>query len=456
MDLERKLVEYGVHAKFDNVPRKAINLIKGVILNALGAIIAGANVQGCSEAIAQCKEWGNKEESTILIHGDRVPAHNAAFANSFMARAIGVDDLMVPGLHIGGSSIPTALAAAELVGGCNGKEFLTALIVGTEIAARINFATVYNGFDPTGVCAVFATAVIASRILGLDATKTWNALGHAFNMAGGSFQGTIDGSIAARVLQGNASRSGIMSAQLAQKGITGPVNFLEGIYGYFHLYADDKYDSEKILKGLGTRFELNKTFLKKFPSCGTTGSSIDIALELLEEKSIDPADVFRIKVIVTPVAYNLTGKPFEYGENPRISAMYSLQYCVSNALLRKGCKLSHFDEPRVRDPGIMELVEKTSVFSDPALDEKHPLAAKMEIIMKNGTICQKEVNFPRGVSENPLSSEELEDIFYDCVDYGGMSFHKDSVKKIISIVHNLEEVDDVRTLVALMANIGRT
>ena len=55
-----------------------------------------------------------------------------------------------------------------------------------------------------------------------------------------------------------------MSAQLAQRGITGPINFLEGIYGYFHLFAGDKYDSEAVAGDLGQRFELSKTFFKKY------------------------------------------------------------------------------------------------------------------------------------------------------------------------------------------------
>ena len=121
MDIEKKLVEYVVDTGYKDIPKKSIDIMKGVTLSSLGAIIAGATAPGCPEAVKQCKEWDGKEEATILVYGDQVSAHNAAFANSFMARAVGVDDAMVPGLHCAGSAVPTALAVAELVGGCSGN-----------------------------------------------------------------------------------------------------------------------------------------------------------------------------------------------------------------------------------------------------------------------------------------------------------------------------------------------
>lgn len=454
MQLEKKIVEYVVGTKFEDIPAKVVSLEKDIVLNGLGAILAGATAPGCPEAVKQCKEWGGKREATILIHGGQVPAHSAAFANSFMARAVGVDEAMLPGLHMGGSSIPTGLAMAELVGGCSGKEFLTALVIGTEIASRINFSTVYNGSDPTGVCAIFGSTAIAGRILGLNSEQTWNALGHAFNRSGGSFQGTIDGSIAARVLQASASQGGIISAQLAKRGITGPRNFLEGVYGYFHLYAGDKYDPEAIAGELGKRFELGKTFVKKYPSCGTTNPSIDGIFDLMEEKGITPEELAEIKVTVTPFTYNLTGKPFEYGDNPRINAMYSIQYCVANALLRKSCKLRHFDESLVREPEIMEIINKIHVTPDPALDKRNPMATDVEVRMRDGAVYYKSIDFARGMPERPLIKEELMDKFQDCVTFGGRPLPKGNIKRIISLVDGMETARDVRSLIPLLISKG--
>ncbi|MCG6534912.1 MAG: MmgE/PrpD family protein [Syntrophales bacterium LBB04] len=452
MELEKKLVDYVVTTRFEDIPKNPIRMMKDVMLNAIGAILSGAAVPGCPEAVKQCKEWGGKRESTILVHGGQVPAHNAAFANSFMARAVAVDEAILPGVHIGGSSVPTALAVAEMVGGCSGKDLLTAMTVGTELSARLNASTEYNGFDSTGVCTIFASAAIAGRILGLDSEQMWNTLGHAFNRAGGSWQGTIDGSIAARVLQGCASQGGIISAQLAKKGITGPKNFLEGVYGYFHLFAEDKYDGEAVAGELGKRFNLMKTFMKKYPSCGTTNPSQDAIFDLMTEKGITPDELAEIKVTVTPSTYNLTGKPFEYGDNLRISAMYSIQYCVASALLRGACKLSDFDEPAIREPRILEIIKQIHVTPNPELDKRNQLATDIEVRMKNGAVYHKSVDFARGMPDSPLTREEFMEKFEDCVSYAKKPLPKGNIKRLVSLVEELEKVRDVRRLIPLLVS----
>jgi 2-methylcitrate dehydratase PrpD len=107
----------------------------------------------------------------LLIHGGLVPAQNAALANAVMSRALDFCDAIAPGAHIGSSTIPVALACAELRGGCDGREFLTALAIGTEIAARFNLTeSAYDGFDPTGICVPFGATAVASTLLGLDRT----------------------------------------------------------------------------------------------------------------------------------------------------------------------------------------------------------------------------------------------------------------------------------------------
>ena len=332
----------------------------------------------------------------------------------------------------------------------SGKDFLAGLIAGTELAARINFASDYDRFDPTGVCAVFGTAAIAGRMLQLDSTRMWNALGHAFNSSGGSWQGTVDGSVAARVLQGDASRWGIYSAQLAQKGITGPVNFLEGFYGYFNLFAKGKWDPEAVAGEFGQRYDFYKTFIKKHPSCGTTNSTIDAVFELREEEGITPEEVEKIFVRVTPFTYNFTGRPFEYGDNPRISAMYSIQYCVANALVRESCKLTHFDESSVREPRLLDLIKRIEPVADTSIDNLTDIGSLMEIRMKDGTVHKKLVEFPKGTLQNPLTKEELIEKFKDCVSYGARGLPEENIEKILSVVFGLERVDDVRTLIPLL------
>jgi 2-methylcitrate dehydratase PrpD len=457
MNTEKKLAQYVSDSVYSDLPLKTVNIIKKVILTVFGTTLAGSNAEGCDGLVSQVKEWGGKEESTILVYGGKVPAYNAAFVNSVMARALDFCDAMSPGLHVGSSTVPVALATAELAGGCSGKQFLAALVLGAEIAARINSISDYDGFDPTGVCGIFAATAVAGKILRLDSLEMLNALGLAFNKAGGSFQSNIDGSLAVRVIQGFVSQGGIVCAQLARKGITGPKNFLEGTYGYLHLYAKDKYQPQGLIVELGKRFETDKTIFKKYPSCGCTLASTDAILDLVEEKALTPENVIGIEVKVSPYAYKLAGHQFEIGDNPKVNAQFSIQYCVANALLRRDSKLDYFDEAHVSDDKVLKLVKKIEVRVEPSFGEPKindgststHLSVRMKVRTKDGNIYHKDVDIPRGNPRNPLTDQEHMERFRDCANYGDKRVPQANIERILGLIGQLEMVEDVREFIPL-------
>jgi 2-methylcitrate dehydratase PrpD len=451
VDLEQILSEFVTGTKFEEIPPEAIYTAKNVVLTVLGTIIAGANTGGINTLVNQVKEWGGKEEATILMHGGRVPAHHAGFINSVMARALDFDDAMIPGAHVGASTVPTALAVAELIGGCSGQEFLAALVLGSEVSARLNLSDEqYNGFDPTGVCSVFATSAVAGRLLGLNPRQVLNALALAFNKAGGSYQSHIDGSLAVRLTQGFVSQNGIICAQLAQIGMTGPQNFLNGIYGYFHLYGKDKSNTVAVLDGLGKRFEFVNTMFKKYPSCGATQASTGVILALAGEHHLTPEEVLFIDISVTPSTYRLAGKQFAIGDNPKVDAQFNIQYCVASALLRKGSRLEHFDEAAVREPQISEIIKRIHVFGDPALDARGHTAVNMQVKTRGGQLYSKNQDIASGFPGNPLTKEEHLDRFRGCIEYAGKYYPQQNMSKIVSLVDRLEKIEDICTILPLL------
>jgi 2-methylcitrate dehydratase PrpD len=457
MELERTIVDYIVNARLEDFPGTDADVARSMILTNMGAIIAGANAEGCEALVDLVKEWGGKEEATILIHGGKVPAHHAVLANSTMARALDIDDAMIPGMHVGASSVPTALAAAELAGGCNGGEFLAAIAIGQDVASRISLATTYQGSEPTwdatGVCGIFASTIAAGRILRLDFEQMWNALGLTLTQPGGeSMQAIVDGTLAVRLFQGFVSRNGILCSRLAHRGFTGPKNFLEGPWGYFHLYSRDEYDSGALVNGLGSRFEVDKTVFKRYPSCGGTIACTDAILYLMKEERIAPENVAAIEVRVLPYFYKLVGAQFMPGGNPTVEAKFSLQYCVANALLRKGSKLIHFDEGNVRDQRIADLVRKIHVIADAGIDEgKRELSLRTDVKVHTvgGDMYRKVVDVPGGFPGNPLSVQEHIERFEDAVSYGGRRIDEEKIQKIIAMVRNLEKMKDIRDLIPL-------
>jgi len=62
------------------------------VLDTLGTLFAGSTAHGGHEVVEVTKEWGGKEESTIIAYGGKVPAPMAAFCNASMAHALDLDD----------------------------------------------------------------------------------------------------------------------------------------------------------------------------------------------------------------------------------------------------------------------------------------------------------------------------------------------------------------------------
>jgi len=452
-DLMKALARNVVETSYDRLPSEVVKSAKLGFLDTIGVLVAGSKSAGCQAVIELVREWGGAAESTILIHGGKVPAQNAAMVNSIMARALDFDYVALKGMHLGASSISTALAIAEKRGGVSGKDLLTAIIAGEDLAMRIHMATSYNGFDPTGVSMAFGTAAVAGKLLGLTEEEMLDALGIAFNQAGGSFQSNIDASLAVRVIQGLISKNGIEAALLARKGITGVRQVLQGTWGFFHLFSKFEPDLDSVVEGLGQEYKVNSIWFKRFPSCGATLSATDATLELVEEHDIKPEQVREVVVKMYGAAtYNLVGKPFEIRRNPEVDAQFNVSYTVANAIVRRGSRIEHFFADSVRDERVVALASRVYATIDGEVKEAGGIHGSViiEILMDDGNKHCKFVKYPKGFPDDPLSEDELRQKFDDCIASAPVAL-SDSVKiKIVNMIDRLEKIDNIIDIVPLL------
>jgi 2-methylcitrate dehydratase PrpD len=386
------------------------------------------------------------------VLGDKVPAENAAMVNAVMSRALDFCDAIAPGPHIGSSIIPVALACAELRGGCDGREFLAALAIGAEIAARFNLTEqAYDGFDPTGVCVPFGAVAVASRLLQLNRDQTWNALGIAFNRCGGSFQSNIDGTLSVRVNQGWVAHDAIRSARFARLGITGPQNFIDGIYGYLHLFARNLLTADAIVGGLGVEDRSQQMVYKKYPSCGATQALTDVLLGILKENRLTGDQVDSVSLTLNPYGFKLVGHEFSIGNNPTVDGQFSAQYCVANVLLRGSSSLRHFTAEAVCDPAIKPYIARVSVAADAALDERGHTAMDMTVTTKGGQVFHRGMDAAPGFPGNPLSPADHLLRFRNCMDFARDWYSTAQVDALLDYLNRLETATDVRDLIILLA-----
>jgi 2-methylcitrate dehydratase PrpD len=461
MSVTLELVRNILDTSFDNFDSSTVERARDRIIDVMGCMIGGANAPGNSMLLDLIKEWGGKREATIIMHGVKVPAHNAALMNSIMARSYDfepcgstVNGKTTPA-HISGTTVPAALAMAELRG-TSGKDFVTALVLGDDLTSRIIAASNINldsGFEPTGIANMFGATAIAGRLLKLNEQQMLHAFGIALNQVSGTFQNVFDGVHTFKLPQGLAARGGIFSAELAKRGFTGVKDALFSKYGYFSLYCRT-VDAEFLTKDLGGKFYANNTF-KAYPCCRSTHAAIDCSLALVGSAPINTDNIDEIIIDVAAIGHDFAvGQPFEIGEVPQASASFSLRYTVADALLRKAVRPEHFTEKYIRDEKILNLIQKIRLTA--TVPPETPLAAGVRVKMRNGDEYEKSVNLPRGNEVfTPLSAAEKKDKFIANVTFSDTGLLARAAKAT-ELIADIENVDNIAAVIKLLVPARKT
>jgi 2-methylcitrate dehydratase PrpD len=449
MKTEMKLARFVVDTPYEALPAEGLQVARRMLLATVGTAIGGVDEEGCAALRRMQGERGGKPEATVLVTGERLPAPHAAMVNGVMCRALDYCDAMAPGVHLGSSLMPAVLAAAELAGGIDGRAFMSALTLGAEVGARMNLTErAYGGLDPTGVAGIFGATAGAARVLGLNERQALNALALAFNRCGGSFQSNVDGSLAVRLIQGWVAEMALDCVLLAQAGLTGPVNFIEGVYGYINLYARGEKSSEDLLAGLWDVWQVRRTMFKKYPSCGLTQGGTELALRFTNGCPVDPATVRAIEMRLPPYAHRLVGHDFKVGDNPRVNAQFSMGYCVANAMLRGSATLAHFTAQAIDDPAVREFIHKIESVAQVSMDARGHTAVDMRVIMADGREECLGLDHAPGFPDNPLSDAMHAAHFMDCLAYARRPHAHEKGRALIDMIEGIDELPDVRTLVA--------
>lgn len=448
MSAELQLAEFVTGIQATDASSAARKTAQRVLMASIGAGIAAAREEGIAELRELLRSREGRAEARTFVYGDGLAAVAAAQFNGTLCRALDFCDAMAPGPHFGSAVIPAACAATELIGGCSGSELLAALLAGCEVGARMNLTeAMYGGFDPTGVAAVFASTAAAARILRLSAKQTLNALGLAFNRCGGSFQSNIDATLAVRVIEGWVAQSGLECAQLALAGITGPRKFLTGTYGYARLFGRDRLEPQEVVRQLGDEWRMNSIVFKKFPSCGATQGMTELTLQMVHELDLQPQAVSRVEVHLNPYCHRLVGQPFELGENPRVNAQFSAQYCVANAIGRRAAKLSHFRPSEISRPETQALIGRITCVSDPALDARGHSAVAVTITTTRGEALSRALDISPGFPGNELSDADHRRRFDECMEYAPYPLPPASRSGFLEAAADLSALTDARQLV---------
>ncbi len=459
------LVDNLASVKYEDLPAEAIHHTKLDILDCIGvAVAATTNDPVCKKVVELVTEIGGREDSTIIGDGRKVPAHMAAFANAALTHALNYDDYLDPLItHFGCVVFPAAFSMAERVGKVHGKELITAYTLGVDLAARLSRALItkgeqrnwnLHGWLTTQLVGYFGAAAVAGRLQGLDRNQLVNALGLAYSQVAGNKQHLVGVGADKGIYPSYPAHSGVLAALMAQKGIAGPQESLEGQNGLYHVFFQGAYDPTALTKDLGKSFEAAGFYI--YPCCGFTHSRIELVLKMLDEHKFRPEDIGSITVFVGPIS-QLLCEPLEVRRNPRLmaEAQYSLPFTVAAAITKGKPRIEHFTSRGIKDPEILGVSNKVGYRFDEAYDLKYGTGycpAKIEIKLGNGrTLLAEQGGGRYGHPERPISKDDLTEKFRECVAHSARPLSESNVDKVIAMVDELEGVEDVSRIIRLVS-----
>jgi 2-methylcitrate dehydratase PrpD len=451
-------VKHFIRLRYEDIPGDAVESAKREVLDSLATALGGSSKAGVRELVDMVREWGGSEQSTVIAYGVKCPAPNAAQVNGTMIHALDYDDgHQIALVHIGCVAVSTCFAAAERMGKVSGKELITAIALGGDFLARLGLASkpgssaLSAGWHPTTLFGFLGAAAMSGKIFGLDEERMINALGLAYHQCGGAGSGVADGALAKRMGPGLAAKAGITSALMAERGITGERDPLEGRTGLFNTYMGGDYDPRILTADLGKRFEGVNIGDKPYPCCGLTHACIDAALALMSQYDIKAERIRDITVYGGDPVYGLS-QPLDIKRAPRTitDAQFSVPWVVATALVKGKVTVDDFTADALKNQDILNITQKITARLDTAMNRHGVGPGGVIITMNDGTEYKEEVEHCLGSVERPMTFEDCTKKFRGCAACSIKPLSTDKVEKVIEMISQLEKLDDATEIIRLL------
>ncbi len=437
MDHNQFTLNFILETNWTALPVDVQHQSKRCLLDALGAQIAGHQTPAGHLMAGVAKLEFNGQDATLLVSGSKASASGAALANGFAGNALDIDDgyRNIKG-HPGACILPVALAAAEIAQGIAGRNFLTALVVGYEVAIRaglIRHAT-YETYHSSGSWGAIGGAAAAGKLLGLPREKLCHALGAA------EYHAPIAPMMKCIEIPGMGKDSigwgcmvAMMSAIIAGKGFTG-----------IHPIFNDS-PNEKWITSLGKSYEIMHLYFKPYSACRWAQPGVDGALKIMGRNRLDHKVIRQIKVYTFKESAALnTGHPQNTEE-----AQYNIAFPIAAALLDGEVGPAQVLAPRLFHKDIHQMMDKIQIISEDRFQKKFPEKAEseVEITTMAGKVFSSGVMSARWDYHSTLpTDQELENKFLWLT---APVLGQTQAKSLATLVWNFEQEEELDKMIDL-------
>jgi 2-methylcitrate dehydratase PrpD len=444
MKIAQALGDFIAKTAFQDLPSQAVEAAKDRILDLFGVALTGYQLGEHKHLFNVVRKDGNPE-STIIGEGVKVPCNVATLVNGSMANLFIADGSRAAAGHPSAVVIPASLALAERER-VKGMDLILAVVLGYEAMIRVGSAMLpgcaQRGFHPTSVTGSIGSAAASGKLLKLDAVRMAHAISVAADLGAGFIAGFKAGDYLAELQAARAAEAGVLAVFLAQDGFKGYEEFFEE--AYFRAYAD-KYSPELVTRDLGKQFAIVNTYVKQHWACGHLLAPIDCTLELLKKYKIRASDVDRVNIYTYSAAFTTEILDPPTGKD----AGFSAPFIVSLLLLEGAIPPASFNDDKVKDQRVQELMKKVHTQADPESDKLYPQKRRVtvEILTKDGKKYSQKVDAFKGEPDWPLTRKEIQTKF---TNLSSPVIGEERAQEVVDYISRLEEKDSIQDLGPLL------
>jgi len=357
----------------------------------------------------------------ILGTGRTAAVRDAALVNGISAHSIELDDTHEPSSSHPGTVIWTALLA--VAAGAPGGPVATAAVLDSAVAGYqvmaslgelLGPAELYRqGLHPTAVCGVFGATAAAGRLSGLDTAALRSAFGIALSMSAGSMAYLSEGAWTKRFHSGSAAAGGILAAELAAGGFTGPADAFGDPNGLMHIYGGIRPSArvDAVLTHATGLPAVHETSVKFHPCCRYMHGVMDL-LAAYRGEGGRVEGIIRIDCGVLSGGMGLVGEPADRKRAVAnmVDAQFSMPFGAALTLSRGSSSLADFQQASSLAAELQPLRDLTWMHTSAELDAAYPArwGAEVTLSFADGETVDLHTPAFRGSPGWPAGRPEIE------------------------------------------------
>lgn len=411
----RSLAAYLAAAHSTPLPDTVVEKTVIHIVDTLAAVTSGARLEPGEQGIRFARTQGGEGRSTVVGAGFQTTPMLAALANGMSAHADETDDSHAFTIsHPGCGVVPSAVAVAQELGR-SGSDVVRAVAAGYDVGTRVVLAlgppklnVKKSGRSTHALVSLFGAAVAAAVLYRLDERGMRHMLSYAAQSAAGVTSWVRDTNHVEKafVFAGRPASDGVRAAALVASGCDGvddvfseQPNFLDAI--------SEHVDRSQLIDGLGERFEIIRTNIKKFAVGSPAQAAVQAAINLMQSNKIDLNGVLAIDITLPHDLASVV----DNREMPDINC----QYLVAGTLLDGAFSfLMAHDSARMQAPDVKQLMAVTRLHADPALSGQR--SAELQIRTREQGTFYDFVPAVRGTFDDPMTVAEVDSKAVDLLD----------------------------------------